>query len=109
MKKTYPARDIPVLWQGYDVKIFTENAPDHVFCSVCSKEMIKKESIGPVNFATAMAKKDIKHTTFTCPNAGLDWHVKVVKLMMEMNQTTSTRVAAILYDEISSILNENLK
>lgn len=74
-------------------------------CKVCGAECeIDRDVVGPTNFASAIGGLKRQHDHIWCPNAGTDWHNRVVELRREIAVTPSPTIAAILTSDMEGLL-----
>lgn len=74
-------------------------------CKACGSDMNVKRNIpSACSWAGAMAGLNRKHDLFTCPESDKNWHKQVVSLIIEQQQTKSSKLTKILQEEIDEIL-----
>lgn len=92
--------------KGYDSFFFAPGEQVSVLCRVCGTTcQVRRNVMGPMSYAEALAKKKRARDLFTCPNANVVWHQRVLKLVQEKEQTQSKRIRVLLDDDIKEILN----
>ena len=73
-------------------------------CGICGDKMnVERDQLGPTSWAGAMAGAKRKHDSFTCPNLSKDWHVQIVRLLREIENTSSGVLTKILQKEVDQI------
>lgn len=93
------------LYAGYEVRTPDPGEHESMTCSTCGDAMdVERDVEGATGFAEAMAGRKHKYDRFTCPNAGTDWHVQVIKLMQEADRTASASVEKVIREEIVTVL-----
>jgi hypothetical protein len=102
-----PTKTTPTRILGGD-EYYTPDANeviDAVYCRTCGDEMgVEPEVEGATGFAEAMAGRSHKHHFYTCPNVEANWHVQVIRLRKEIQETASAALAKIMQKEIKQIL-----
>ena len=74
-------------------------------CGICGKQMnVKRNVLGPTGWAEAMAKRKHRYDSFTCPYYEKDWHKKIINLINEARNTSSSNIIKIIEKEIYKIL-----
>ena len=61
-----------------------------------------------VDQRTMWARKTSTFDVFTCPNAGLDWHTEVIKILQAMKDMPSQRIVEIMKKDVDDILRVNI-
>jgi hypothetical protein len=94
--------------KGYDVFYTEPDTVDEMYCKVCSTLCdVERSVIGPTGFAESLAMRGHWHDRFVCPHAGKSWHEKALQLAIEIDQTYSKRLAALIRLDLEVILREN--
>jgi hypothetical protein len=94
--------------KGYDVFYTEPDTVDEIYCKVCGTLCdVERSVIGPTSFGESIAKRGHWHDYFCCPNTGQPWHEKALKLAIEIDQTHSKRLAALIRLDLEDILREN--
>jgi hypothetical protein len=89
---------------GYDHFSPDPGECDKMSCRACGDDMdVKRNVNGPTGYAEAIGGGKHLHDSFSCPNAGEDWHNQLIALDKELNKTSSTRVAALIEVEIKEV------
>lgn len=93
------------LYAGYEVLTPECGKHESMNCPTCGDVMnVERDVEGATGFAEAMAGRKHKHDRFTCPNAGKNWHVQIIKLGHEAKNTASAAIERMINDEIRGIL-----
>ena len=80
------------------------------YCKVCgSLGEVERGKVGPISLYDGFSKKSTEHDLFYCPNINGDWHKTARKLMVEIRNTPSKRIAELMMADLEDILNENGK
>jgi hypothetical protein len=93
---------------GYDVFYTEPDTVDEMYCKVCATLCdVKRSVFGPTGFAESMAKRGYWHDRLICPHSGKSWHIKALQLAIEIDQTHSKRLAALIRLDREDFLREN--
>ncbi len=58
---------------------------DKVNCGVCGAQMkVRRNVLGPISRAMAMAGKKRRHDSFACPHVKRNWHQKIYLLKIDV-------------------------
>ena len=94
------------LHAGYDS--FTPGPgewPDHVNCKVCNDVMVVERNCeGPTSYVMAIARSTRKHDFYYCNNSKQDWHQQAIKLLEEIKNTSSPRLAEAITLDLNDVL-----
>lgn len=89
---------------GYDSFSPAPGTQQDMFCNACRDKMdVRRNVNGPTGFAEAMGGGKHLHDSFTCHNAGKDWHDQIIALDKELRKTSSSAIASILEEEIEEV------
>ena len=95
-------------YKGYDVFYTDPDAEEEMFCKVCNTRCnVERSLTGPTGWLESMAGRGHWHDRFSCPYSGKPWHDKALEIYLEMEETSSKRVAALMQQDINDILVEN--
>ncbi len=95
--------------KGYDYITTEPNAAAHMDSPVCGQRMyVNRGRYGPTCYAEAMARKGHTHDRFTCPDGEERWHAEALALKKEADETVSTRVRALIEEDLAELIRSNL-
>lgn len=78
-------------------------------CGICGTEMdVQRNTCGPTSFGGAIQGRKRDHDAFHCPHREADWHVQAKKLIGEIRETPSQRLAQIIHGELCHILKTRI-
>src|SRR5688572_27744985 len=90
--------------KGYDSFSSDPGTVSSGNCLACGVVLdVKRNVDGPTSWAEAVGKKSHLHDSFTCPNAGEDWHTQLIKLMEYRKSLPSRRLRDIIDGEIDEL------
>lgn len=93
---------------GYDTFYETPDTVSERRCRVCGTVCTAQRSqVGPTSWAASMAKSETVHDYFYCPNVRKKWHEQALRLVQEIENTASKRVAALIQQDLVDLLAEN--
>ncbi|GEM_PF-943392 len=101
--------------RGWDIFMTKPGACDTMRCRVCGEKMeVERDVFGPTSYAESLGKMRQRldptyrvghlHDAFICKNSGQTWHSQALELRKEQAATHSTRLTAMLEEEIRQIL-----
>lgn len=97
-----------VYHKGYNS--FTEK-PDQVqelLCKVCGTICVVERSVhGPTGYIQAMSRRGSWHDAFKCPNSTKNWHYRALNILLEMEKTSSRRIAELMWLDMKEILEKH--
>lgn len=104
-KKVPPTKVSRSLWKGYDTYSPDKMPEEWPKCYTCGQDMLcEGEQYGPTGFAEAIGGGGHKHFSFVCPDAGTDWHNQVIGIMMQIEETASSKVEELLREEKAELI-----
>jgi len=90
---------------GWDYFAPSVGTCDTVDCLVCGARCsVVRNLEGPTSSVAAMMGTVRRHDKFFCGSAGQPWHNQVLALKKEQNETVSTKIKAILQEEIDEAM-----
>lgn len=76
-----------------------------VFCGVCGDKCDERRDLfGARSYAASITGHREKFDAWSCPNSDKKWHKQAWKLMEMADATPSTKIAALLEEEVQEIL-----
>jgi len=94
--------------RGYDSVTTEPGAKESVTCRICGSLMDVARSItGPTNWSSAVAKHNVIHDHWTCPNAAQAWHAAAARIIEANEKEPSPTVAALRQKDLGEILNRH--
>ncbi|MCC7449377.1 MAG: hypothetical protein IT324_18305 [Anaerolineae bacterium] len=95
--------------KGYDLFITDPNAESEMYCRVCQTRCaVQRNVYGPTSWGASMAHIARYHDVFECPHAEEDWHIQALKLVDQITNTPSKRLADLMRQDLQDLLNEHL-
>ena len=92
---------------NYDYFI-NSDAGEETCCRVCGAQTtFIPDTYGPTSFAASLAKKYSFHDVNICPNIESEWHKKALKLLREIESTSSSSLKSIMQKDLREILLKN--
>ncbi|HPH98167.1 MAG TPA: hypothetical protein PKW33_18555 [Anaerolineaceae bacterium] len=96
--------------KDYDLFYETPGTVNEKNCPICGALChVKRNVITASGYVAAMAHAVSPYDVFTCPNAETPWHDKAVRLVQEMEETPSKRLADLMRLDLEDLLKENLE
>jgi len=93
---------------GYDIFYTKPGSTDEMYCLVCNTMCnVKRNTYGPANFASAVARRYDYYDVFICPHAEEEWHEQALQLVLAIEEMPSKRVAALMRQDLEDLLAEN--
>ncbi len=88
---------------------------DSMKCGICNTRMVVERNIlGPRSFIESLAKVEVLHDSFTCPNLDKKWHREIYELkfalyLSEIDERSNEQKKEAVEKEILKLLKANLK
>jgi hypothetical protein len=94
--------------KGYDVFYTETDACEEMHCKVCNTLcLVERSMTGPTGWAEAVAGRGHWHDVFRCPNSRKDWHEQALRLIIEIEETPSKRLAEQMLQDLRDLLLEH--
>lgn len=94
-----------MLHKGYDYFTRPVGSDQQLNCRVCGQLLTDRpRCVGPTGFVEAMAGHAHEHDAYACEYSDTAWHERALRLVREIKQTSSPRVAAIMKRDLDEVL-----
>lgn len=95
--------------KGYDVFYGDPDSTQEKTCLVCGSLCgVTRNAQGATGFAEAMSRQTHVHDRFQCLHSGKPWHDLAEQLVLEIENTASKRLQALINEDLQDLLKENL-
>ena len=98
-----------MLRSGYDYFVRTPGSVNECNCRVCGSIMTVHRNVNePTSWASAIAKRNTLHDSFSCPHSEAGWHDKAASICMKIDETPSSYVKKLMIKEVRDLVKKNL-
>lgn len=104
------ANEYKRVWKHYNAFYRKPGEVDSIDCGVCGSACdVKRGEIGPTGFAGSMLGSKTQHDLFTCPHNDEQWHWETLAMVLELKNTCSPSLRAIVQQDIDDAVFDGLK
>lgn len=98
----------PISPRGYALFTTEPDEIEKMTCQVCGTLCNVERSIhAPTGWAEAMGRRGHWHDKFTCPHIDEAWHEQALELLVNIEDSPSKRLAALMRLDLEEILREH--
>jgi len=96
-------------YKGFDLFFTAPGEAEEMACKVCGATCtVHRDCYGPTGFVAAMGGLSCQHDFFECPNKDHGWHEQALSLVIEIEETPSPRIAALMKKDLEEILRNQV-
>lgn len=100
-------KGIDMSLKGYDFFTSGPDVIDKIECKVCGENCDVKRGVrGPTSYASAMAKNNPLHDSFSCPYSDIDWHEQALGIVREIEDCHSPSLKNIMEKDLKMIIKK---
>jgi len=94
-------------FKGYDFFTTKPDTIEEMVCKVCGEVCDVKRGVrGPTSYASAMAKNNPLHDSFSCPNSNEDWHKQALEILRAIEKQPSPSNRKIMENDLVRIIKK---